>query len=97
MRVSDWRPLIGLKDQLGLGVVVRAWRHEDSWVDLKRSNDALASEVHTRVELPGVLQLPVAVDVPVAGLLKSIRIPKRTIRRVWPNLLEPAQGLRAKS
>src|SRR5688500_13906667 len=78
-------------------MIVRARRHGDARHDGERTGDALVQGVDAGVELPAVLQLPVIVDMPVAGLPEPVVVEEEAQRRMRTQLLEASQRLRAEA
>ena len=91
---AERRALVGHQDQLRLGVVVGARRHEDARVDLERRPHPLAREVHAGVDLPAVLELPVVVEVRVTGLLETVEAPEAAVGGVRTHFLQLQELLR---
>src|SRR5690606_37056020 len=63
-------------------------RNEDPRIDLERHAHALERKVHAGVDFGAVAELPVVVEMEVAGLLEAVEAPEAAERGVRPELLQ---------
>jgi hypothetical protein len=68
-------------------VLVGTGWHKDVGEDLERCPQALERDVGASMNFGAVLELPMTVDVPIAGFLKPVEAPEPPGLRVRPNLL----------